>query len=378
MDHQPIYLDYNATTPCDPRVVEAMLPYFTQYFGNPASADHQYGWKAKDAADEAREQIAALIGAAAGQVIFTSGATESINLGLKSIAAKAGHIISCKTEHKAVLDTLAYLETKGLSVTYLDTNESGALSPAAVEAAVTPDTIAVAIMYANNETGVIHPVKEIGNITRQHNIAFFCDATQAVGKINVDVERDNIDLMAFSSHKLYGPKGVGALYTRQRRTLFAQQHGGSHEFGLRSGTLNMPGIVGFGKAAAICALEMQQEAQRLSALRDQLEQTMLQQLPGASVNGGHNRLPHVTNLLLPHPNAEQLLLSLSAHLALSRGSACSGLVQQPSHVLKAMGLNDEQVYRAVRFSLGRFTSGNDIDKAMMYITHAILHGEPAG
>lgn len=372
MKAQPIYLDYNATTPCDPRVVESMLPFFTQHFGNAASTDHVYGWQAREAVEEAREQVAELVGASPKQLFFTSGATESINLALKGLAEVkgGGHIITCKTEHKAVLDTCAYLETKGCRVTYLDTDQQGYLDMEQLEAAISANTICIALLYANNETGVIHPVQAIGAIARKHGIPFFCDATQAAGKIPVST--DGIDLMAFSSHKLYGPKGVGALFVRNKSLLLPQQHGGSHEKGLRSGTLNTPCIVGFGKAAALCAQEMPADAKRLAALRDQLEHTLLQQLPGTAINGGSQRLPHVSNLLLPHPDAEQLLLSLSPYLAISRGSACSGLVQQPSHVLKAMGLTDAQAYSAVRISLGRFTTGQDIITATNKLTAAVL------
>ncbi|MGN7722432.1 cysteine desulfurase family protein [Chitinophaga sp. 22620] len=381
MNRQPIYLDYNATTPCDPRVVEHMLPYFTHRFGNPASADHLYGWAAREAVEEAREAVAALIGAAPKQITFTSGATESINLALKGLAAahgNKGHIITCHTEHRAVLDTCAYLESTGIRVSRLDTGADGRVSAEQLEAAIAGDTICIALMYGNNETGVLHPVDEIGRIASRRQVPFFCDATQAAGKMPVDVNASGIDLMAFSAHKLYGPKGAGALYVRSRRSaaLLPQQHGGHHEQGLRSGTLNTPCITGFGKAAQICREEMTAEGQRLRHLRDELEHALLK-IPGVRVNGGKDRLPHVSNLLLPHPDAEKLLLSLSACLAMSRGSACtSGLIQQPSHVLKAMGLSDEQAARSVRISLGRFTTQEDIRLAAAYISQAILSIQP--
>ncbi|MGK6351331.1 cysteine desulfurase family protein [Parapedobacter sp. DT-150] len=385
MTRQPIYLDYNATTPCDPRVVEAMLPYFTQQFGNAASADHYYGWQAREAVDEAREQVASLIGASARQLIFTSGATESINLALKGVAealAKSGnHIITCKTEHKAVLDTCAYLETKGYRVTYLDVDAQGKLAPEAVESAIGSQTICIVLMYANNETGVIHPVRTIGSIARKHGVHFLCDATQAAGKIPVDVEGDAIDLLAFSAHKLYGPKGVGGLFVRHdgpKADLLSQQHGGNQERGLRSGTLNTPGIVGFGKAAELCRRELATESSRVRGLRDRLEQTLFQRVPGMAINGGGERLPHVSNLLLPDGNAEQLLLSVSPYLALSRGSACAGLVQQPSHVLRAMGLDDHEAHRAIRISLGRFTTSDEVDEAVVQLEKVIMALEAIG
>ncbi|SEL13217.1 cysteine desulfurase family protein [Parapedobacter koreensis] len=379
MKRQPIYLDYNATTPCDPRVVNAMLPYFTQQYGNAASADHGYGWYAREAVEDAREQVARLVGARANQVVFTSGATESINLALKGIAeARAGqgkHIITCKTEHKAVLDTCAYLERRGYRVTYLDVDRQGRLLLEALEPSIGEDTICIALMYANNETGVIHPVRAIGAIARNHGIPFLCDATQAVGKIPVHVAADAIDLLACSAHKLYGPKGVGALVIHDpklRATLSPQQHGGNHEGGLRSGTLNTAGIVGFGKAAELCYSQMATDAERMEQFRDRLEHDVLKNIPDVIINGKIERLPHVSNLLLPHGNAEHVLLALSPYLALSRGSACSGLVQRPSHVLKAMGLDDAEADRTIRISLGRFTHSEEIDEVVDRLTQVVL------
>ncbi|MBK1440434.1 cysteine desulfurase [Parapedobacter sp. ISTM3] len=382
MGRRPIYLDYNATTPCDPRVVEAMLPYFTEQYGNAASADHRYGWQAKQAVEDAREQVARLISARPQDLVFTSGATESINLALKGIAeANAGrdsHIVTCKTEHKAVLDTCAYLETKGCRVTYLEVDRQGRIDIKALEASIGDDTICIALMYANNETGVIHPVKLIGAIARKHGVPFLCDATQAVGKIPVHAGADAIDLLVCSAHKLYGPKGIGALVVRNaelRAHVLPQQHGGDHEGGLRSGTLNIPGIVGFGKAAELCRYEMAAAATAMQQLRDRLEYRLRNNVPHVMINGHADRLPHVSNLLLPRGDAEQLLLSLSPYLALSRGSACSGLVRRPSHVLKAMGLSDGEASRTIRISLGRFTGAEEVDEAADRLAHAVLEAE---
>jgi len=377
MDGLPIYLDYNSTTPCDPRVVEAMLPFFTQEFGNAASSDHRYGWLAKDRVEEAREQVAQLIGASVHRMVFTSGATEAINLALKGVAeglvAKGNHIITCRTEHRAVLDTCAYLENKGYRVTYLDVDNRGHLSLEELEAAIDGRTICIALMYANNETGVVQPIREIGALAGKHRVLFFCDGTSAVGKISVDVQADGIDLLACSSHKIYGPKGVGTLYVgRNAAMLKPQQHGGGQEAGIRSGTLNTPGIVGFGKAAALCKSEMGADGSRLGGLRDKMEHTLLRNLPGLVINGEGRRMPHVTSLLLPAGDAEQLLLSLSPYLAASRGSACSGLTQHPSHVLKAMGMTDDQAHRVIRISLGRFTSEEDVELVLEYLTTILL------
>lgn len=374
----PLYLDYCATTPCDARVVADMLPYFTRHFGNAASRDHGFGWLASEAVELAREQVANLIQATPHQVVFTSGATEAINLALKGLVeanpAKGKHIITASTEHRAVLDTCAYLEKKGFSVTYLDVNGQGMISLSDLEQAIGKETICIALMYANNETGVINPVKEIGAIAKKHGVYFMCDATQAIGKVPVVVGEENIDLMAFSAHKLYGPKGTGALYIRNndpRVNILQQQHGGSHERGSRSGTLNTPGIVGFGKAAAICQSEMQAEGNRLQKLRNRLENELLSRLAGSSVNGAGRRLPHVSNILFPGIDGEQLLLALSKHLALSRGSACSGIVQQPSHVLLAMGLTREDARNSIRISLGRFTEEKDVELAVHLLSEMV-------
>ena len=370
---EPLYFDYCATTPCDQRVVEAMLPYFTRHYGNTASRDHGFGWLAKEATEQAREQIAQLIQANPKQIVFTSGATEAINLALKGLTeantSKGKHIITAKTEHTAVLDTCAYLEEKGFSITYLSTDTYGMISLDELEQSIRKETICIALMYANNETGVVHPVKAIGAIARKYGVCFMCDATQAVGKIPVNVE--DIDLMPFSAHKMYGPKGVGALYVRNNKSILQQLHGGAHERGNRSGTLNTPGIVGFGKAAELCSGEMTTESSILQMLRDKLEHELLELIPGSFVNGGGNRLPHVSNILFPRIDSEQLLLTVSKHLALSRGSACSGIVQQPSHVLLAMGLTREDARNSIRISLGRFTKEEDVNFAVSLLTETV-------
>jgi cysteine desulfurase len=364
----PIYLDYNATTPCDPRVVEAMLPFFTQQFGNAASRHHPFGWQAEEAVDRAREQVAALIGAEPKEIVFTSGATEGDNLALKGItetyASKGSHIITCNIEHKAVLDVCKHLEKRGAEVTYLPVNTEGLITPEQVEAAIRPDTILIAIMYANNELGTVMPVKEIGAMARKHSVLFFTDATQAVGKISVDVNRDNIDVLTLTAHKFYGPKGVGALYVRRRGPrvkLSAQLHGGGHERDLRSGTLNVPGIVGLGKACEIATKETGKDAERLSRLRDKLEAALLQ-IEGSFVNGSReHRLPHVTNIGFQGVDNEGLLMGINKEIAVSSGSACTSASLEPSYVLKALGLGDEVARSSLRFSLGRFTTEEEID-----------------
>lgn len=361
---QPIYMDYCATTPCDPVVVEAMLPYFTRVFGNAASADHAYGWEAKEAVDEAREQVARLLHAKSSEITFTSGATEAINLALKGLVKPGDHIITNRAEHKAVLDTCMYLEEQGCAVTWLDVDENGQLSLAELAQAIRPETVVIAIQYANNETGVIHPVAAIGALARQHRVHFLCDATQAVGKVPVDVVADQIDLLAFSGHKIYGPKGIGVLYVKAGIALNIQQHGGQHERGRRSGTLNVPAIVGLGAAVRLS------QSEHLLAWRDTLEGALVKR--GARVNGGRvSRLPHVTNVYFPGVNAEQLLLSVSSQLALSRGSACSSTQRIPSHVLMAMGLGADVAHESIRISLGRFTKEEEIDAAIEILSKAI-------
>ncbi|MFL5740488.1 MAG: IscS subfamily cysteine desulfurase [Flavisolibacter sp.] len=364
----PIYLDYSATTPCDPRVVAAMLPYFSEDFGNAASRSHSFGWKAEEAVEQAREQVAALIGSESKEIIFTSGATESVNLALKGVfetyASKGKHIITCAIEHKAVLDTCKHLEKNGAEISYIPVNHDGLVDPLQIEAAIRPDTILISLMYANNEIGTIMPVADIGRLAHQHGILFFTDATQAVGKIKVDVQQDHIDLLAMNAHKIYGPKGVGALYVRRkdpRVRLSAQMDGGGHEKGWRSGTLNVPGIVGLGKACAICIEEMQDESSRLKKWRDRLETSLLQ-LEETRVNGSRiNRLPQVTNLSFQYADGQALLMEFGKEIALSSGSACTSASLEPSYVLKALGLADELAHSSLRFSLGRFTTEEEID-----------------
>lgn len=374
----PIYLDYNATTPVDARVLEAMLPYFTGKFGNAASRSHAFGWTAEEAVKMAREQVAALIGAVPEEIIFTSGATEACNLALKGVfeayAAKGNHIITCTTEHKAVLDTCRHLEKMGAQVTYLPVNTDGLIDLDELENAITEQTLLIAIMYANNETGILQPISEIGALAKKHGVLFCSDATQALGKIPVDVQQDGIDLMAFSAHKMYGPKGVGALYVRRRNPrvrLTAQMDGGGHERGMRSGTLNVPGIVGLGQAATIAKEEMAEDAARLESLRARLEQALLA-LGGVSVNGqGARRLAHVSNLSFNGVESEALMLYLAKDMALSSGSACTSATLAPSHVLKAMGLSDEAAFSSLRFSLGRFTTEPEINYAIEKISTSV-------
>ncbi|TDW99349.1 cysteine desulfurase family protein [Dinghuibacter silviterrae] len=378
MLHLPVYLDHNATTPCDPAVVDAMLPYFTKNFGNAASRTHAFGWAAEEAVDLAREQVARLIGADPTEIVFTSGATESDNLALKGIfdkyRPKGNHLITCATEHKAVLDTCKHIEKMGGSVTYLPVDPQGRVDPAQVTAAIRPETILICIMYANNETGVLQPIREISAIARAHNIPFFTDATQAAGKIPIDVQEDGIDLLALSAHKFYGPKGTGALYVRRRNpriTLTPQLDGGGHERNFRSGTLNVPGIVGLGKAADICLHLMYTEANRLSVLRDHLEKSLLT-LGDVFVNGSTtHRLPHVTNLSFRYIESQPLLLSIAKELALSSGSACTSANPEPSYVLKAMGLPDPDARASLRFSLGRSTTPEEITYAITHLSAAI-------
>jgi cysteine desulfurase len=375
----PVYLDNNATTPCDPRVVEAMLPYFTNHFGNAASRNHPFGWEAEEAVDYAREQIAKLIGADPKEIILTSGATEADNLGIKGVyemyAAKGNHIITATTEHKAVLDTCKHIEKLGGEVTYLQVKPDGLVDLKELEAAIKPTTILVAIMYANNEIGVVQPVREISAIAKKHGVLFFTDAVQAVGKIPVDVNKDGIDLMAFTAHKMYGPKGVGALYVRRKNPrvkVTAQMDGGGHERGMRSGTLNVPGIVGFGKACELCRLEMEADTQRISKMRDRLEADLLK-LEEAYVNGStEHRLPHVSNISFKHVEGEGLLMGFNKNIALSSGSACTSASLEPSYVLKALGLGDDLAHSSLRFGLGRFTTDEQIDYTVKSISETVL------
>ena len=375
----PLYFDNNATTPMDPRVLEAMLPYFTEKFGNSASRNHAFGWAAEEGVDYAREQVAQLIGANEKEIIFTSGATEGDNLGIKGVFEmyqdKGNHIITCVTEHKAVLDTCKHLEKLGAQVTYLPVKEDGLLDLALLEAAMTPQTILVCIMYGNNEIGVIQPVKEIAAIAHKHGALFMTDATQTVGKIPVNVDADGIDLMAFTAHKMYGPKGVGALYVRRKNPrvkVTAQLDGGGHERGMRSGTLNVAGIVGFGKACELCRLEMDKDAKRLSALRDKL-QSSLTVLEESYVNGNvANRLPHTANISFKYVEGEGLMMAMK-DLAVSSGSACTSASLEPSYVLKSLGLSDDLAHSSIRFGLGRFTTEEEVDFAITQTKHAVNH-----
>ncbi|MEY3538648.1 MAG: hypothetical protein RL188_65 [Bacteroidota bacterium] len=375
----PIYLDHNATTPMDPRVLEAMIPYFTENFGNAASRNHSFGWHAEEAVDYAREQIAQLIGADPKEIIFTSGATEGDNLGIKGVyemyASKGNHIITCTTEHKAVLDTCKHLEKLGAEVTYLEVQPDGLIDLKGLEAAMRPTTILVAIMYANNEIGVIQPVKEISAIAKKHGALFFTDAVQAVGKIPVDVNADGIDLMAFTAHKMYGPKGVGALYVRRKNPrvkVTAQVDGGGHERGMRSGTLNVPGIVGFGKACELARLEMAADTARISKLRDKLENA-LKQIEESYVNGNPaHRLPHVSNISFKYVEGEGLMMGFNQDIALSSGSACTSASLEPSYVLKALGLGDDLAHSSLRFGLGRYTTEEQIDFTIKAVTDTVL------
>lgn len=375
----PIYLDNNATTPMDPRVLEAMTPYFLEHFGNAASRNHPFGWEAEEAVDYAREQVAKLVGADAKEIIFTSGATEADNLAIKGVyemyASKGNHIITATTEHKAVLDTCKHIEKTGGEVTYLAVKKDGLIDLQELEAAIKPTTILIAIMYANNEIGTVQPVKEISAIAKKHGVLFFTDAVQAVGKIPVNVLKDGIDLMAFTAHKMYGPKGIGALYVRRKNPrvkVTAQMDGGGHERGMRSGTLNVPGIVGFGKACELCRLEMESDTKRISILRDKLE-TELMKLEEAYINGStEHRLPHVTNISFKHVEGEGLLMGFNKNIALSSGSACTSASLEPSYVLKALGLGDDLAHSSLRFGLGRFTTEDQIDYTIKAISETVL------
>ena len=370
----PIYLDHNSTTPCDPGVVEAMLPYFTKAFGNAASRDHSFGWMAEEAVDLAREQVAQLIGAETKEIVFTSGATEADNLALKGVfemyAGKGKHIITCNIEHKAVLDSCHHIEKQGGEITYLKVKENGLIDLAQLESAIRPDTILISIMFANNEIGTIMPMKEICTIAKKKGVLIFTDATQAVGKVPIDVNAIGIDLMAFSAHKMYGPKGVGALYVRRKNPrvkLTAQIDGGGHEKGIRSGTLNVPGIVGFGKACEISRLEMGEETARVSRLRDKLQDALLS-IEETHLNGDkQHRLPHVTNISFKHAESEGLIMGLNKNIAVSSGSACTSASLEPSYVLKALGLDDDLAHSSIRFGLGRSTTEEQIDYTIQQV-----------
>jgi cysteine desulfurase len=371
----PIYLDNHATTPIDPRVLDAMMPYLTNRFGNAASRNHSFGWEAEKAVEDARRKIGDLIGATGKEIVFTSGATESDNLALKGVAEmyaeRGNHLITATTEHKAILDTCKRLEKRGCRVTYLPVGKDGLVDLDQLRDALTDQTILVSIMYANNEIGVVQPVAEIGRICRERGVLFHSDAVQAVGKIPVDVGADSIDLLSISAHKIYGPKGVGALYVRRRNPrvqLTAQMDGGGHERGMRSGTLNVPGIVGLGEACAICKHEMAEEASRLAALRDRLRAKLEAGLDEVYVNGSwEHRLPHNLNMSFAYVEGESLLMGMN-DVAVSSGSACTSATLEPSYVLKALGVGDDLAHTSIRFGLGRFNTEAEVD----YVANRVI------
>lgn len=368
LSRRPVYMDHHATTPVDGRVLEAMLPYFSGEFGNAASIDHEYGAKADRAVEGARGQIAAVLNAQPDEIIFTSGATEADNLAIlgtaERYAERGDHIITCVTEHKAVLDTCEYLERKGWRVTYLPVDQYGLVDPDAVRKATTDRTVIISIMAANNEIGTIAPLSEIGRIAREHNILFHTDATQAVGRIPVDVEGMGIDMLSLSAHKIYGPKGAGALYVRsrfKRVRLAPQMHGGGHERGMRSGTLNVPGIVGLGKAVEIANRDVEGEAQRMRGLRDRLWTGIKEAIPGVELNGHPTqRLPNNLSVAIPGIESRSLVVQLKHDVALSTGSACTTVKVEPSHVILALGYGEARAYSSLRFGLGRENIGDDV------------------
>jgi cysteine desulfurase len=371
----PIYMDNHATTPLDPRVFEAMKPYFLDHFGNAASRNHSFGWEAEEAVEKARKQVADLIGANAKEIVFTSGATESDNLALKGVAEmyaeKGNHIITAATEHKAILDTCKRLEKEGCKVTYLAVEQNGLVDLDKLRAAMTDKTILVSLMYANNEIGVVQPVAEIGKICKERGALFHSDATQAVGKVPVDVIKDNIDIASISAHKMYGPKGVGALYVRRRNPrvqLTAQVDGGGHERGMRSGTLNVPGIVGFGAACEIAGQVMAEETKRLEYLRDKMKDRLLSALDECYINGTmEHRLPGNLNISFAYVEGESLLMGIN-DVAVSSGSACTSATLEPSYVLKALGAGDELAHSSIRFGIGRFNTEEEVD----YVTAKVI------
>lgn len=375
----PIYLDYSATTPCDPRVVQRMLPFFAETFGNAASRSHAFGWTAEAAVEQARADVAALIGAHPKEIIWTSGSTEANNLAIKGVAAmyrqKGNHLITAVTEHKAVLDPMKHLESSGFEVTWLPVDRRGHVDLDQLAAAITERTILVSLMTANNEVGTLHPIAEIGALCKQKGTLFHSDATQAAGRFPLDVEAQHVDLLSLSAHKMYGPKGVGCLYVRRKNPrvrLVAQMDGGGHERGMRSGTLNVPGIVGMGEAARLAKAEMAREVPQLAALRDRLEARLLAALPDAVQNGDPAaRLPHLANVSFPYVEGESLIMGIK-ELAVSSGSACTSASLEPSYVLKSLGLGDELAHSSIRFSLGRFTSEAEVDFAADRVAQEVL------
>jgi cysteine desulfurase len=373
----PIYMDCHSTTPVDPRVLEAMLPYFTEHFGNAASKSHSFGWRAEEAVEGAREAVGRLVGATGREIVWTSGATESDNLALKgaakAMAAKGRHLVTCRTEHKAVLDPLAALARDGFEVTTLDVERDGRLDPARIAAALRPDTILVSVMHANNETGVVHPIEEIGRLTREKGVLFHCDAVQSVGKIPFDVEQANVDLASLSAHKMYGPKGVGALYVRRkpRVRLVPQIDGGGHERGHRSGTLNVPGIVGFGKACELALAERDAEGARVLALRERLRKGILAGADRVFVNGSlEHRLPGNLNVSFAYVEGEALMMAMK-DVAVSSGSACTSASLEPSYVLRALGVPDDLAHSSIRFGLGRFNTEEEVDHVVRLVAEKV-------
>jgi len=364
----PVYFDNHATTPVDPRVLEAMLPYFTEKFGNAASRNHEFGWRAEEAVENARAQVARLINAHPKEIVFTSGATESDNLAIKGVAEahrpKGNHIITQVTEHKAVLDSCTRLESTGYEITYLPVNRDGLIDPDDLAKAITPKTILISIMYANNEIGVIQPIGQIGRIAKKRNVLFHVDAVQAIGKIHVDVQKDAIDLLSISAHKLYGPKGAGALYVRRKNPrvhISPMIDGGGHERGMRSGTLNVPGIVGLGKACELCQKEMTGEAARLGQMRDKLKNALESGMDNTAINGSlTHRLPNNLNISFAHVEGESLLMGIN-DVAVSSGSACTSAAIEPSYVLRALGVSDDLAHSSIRFGLGRFNTEEEVD-----------------
>jgi cysteine desulfurase len=374
--HFPIYMDYSATTPIDPRVADKMIPYLREQFGNPASRSHAYGWSAEAAVEEARAQVAALVGADPREIIWTSGATESNNLALKGAAnfykTKGKHIVTVKTEHKAVLDTVRELERQGFEATYLEPQDNGLVSLEQLEAALRPDTILVSVMFVNNEIGVIQPIREIGELCRKKGVIFHCDAAQATGKVHINLEELKVDLMTFTAHKTYGPKGIGALYVRRkpRVRLEAQMHGGGHERGLRSGTLAPHQIVGMGEAFRIAKEEMDTELARIQALRDRLAKGLLE-IEEVYINGDmEHRVPHNLNVSFNFVEGESLIMAVK-DIAVSSGSACTSASLEPSYVLRALGRSDELAHSSIRFTIGRFTTEEDIDFAVKLLKEKV-------
>jgi cysteine desulfurase len=371
----PIYMDNHATTPLDPRVFEAMRPYFTEVFGNAASRNHSFGWQAEEAVEKARKQVADLIGATSKEIVFTSGATESDNLALKGVAdmyaERGNHMITAATEHKAILDSCKHLEKQGLRVTYLPVQTNGLVDLDQLRDAITDKTILVSIMYANNEIGVVQNMREIGKIAKDRGVLVHSDATQAVGKVPVDVTRDNIDIMSISAHKMYGPKGVGALYVRRRNPrvqLTSQMDGGGHERGMRSGTLNVTGIVGLGEACALAKAGMPEESKRMAYLRDKLKDRLLASLDEVYINGTmDSRLPNNLNISFAFVEGESLLMGIN-DVAVSSGSACTSATLEPSYVLKALGAGDDLAHSSIRFGLGRFNTEEEVD----YVTAKVV------